>query len=111
MVHYTLKSELQTDARVYQTISYDKERSEMIIKLVNAENDDKTIDFDFSEYISVGDIAKIITLHAEDIESCNSIEAAEHIVPVEKNVLFEKNKSYVLKKNTFEVLRIKCTLV
>ena len=111
MGDYTLQSSLSKEnSKLYQTVSYDVENKELIIKLVNASEQDETVKLQFDGSFEFAAKIKITMLHSEELSACNSIECPNKVEPMETEMDFSATEAFLLKKNTFVVIRLNCIM-
>ena len=111
MGDYTLKSSIckednKIDEKIYQTVSYDLKNKDLIIKILNASNQDQVLKFQFDKAFEFASKMKIITLRSNELLDYNSIECPNKVEPIETEIDFSATEAFVLKRNTFVVIRI-----
>lgn len=103
---YTLKSSVSSDEKVYQTVSYDNESGDIIIKLVNPyEYEQRTmISVDDSFALTGNAVQTVLT--GENWTDANSMEEPDTIAPKTADIAFENGGDFAVPAKSFLVLRI-----
>lgn len=112
MGDYTLQSSIcKENEKIYQTVSYDVANKELIIKLVNATEQDEVVNFQFEGAFELASKMKVTTLRSDDLSDYNSIKCANKVEPIETEMEFSATEAFSLKRNTFVVIRINSTII
>ncbi len=90
------------DAKIFFNASYDAKRDEVILKVVNASDEDKEIGFDLSDYVDVRNI-DACELSGDDPWAYNSAEFSNRVET--KKLTLDPGVKHVFPKQTFTVLR------
>lgn len=111
MGDYTVKSELNkagVDDLVYQTVSYNEEEKDIIVKLVNANTKEQVTIFDIDSSWNVKDNAKadVTVLTGPELNSRNSIDAPLTVSPVESEMTVGSSFRYTIPAQSVVILRI-----
>ena len=106
MGNYTLINNLgEANSGLYQTVSFDEEASEIIIKVVNSLDKAQVLKLDLDKEWQVSKEASISVLTSENEEDYNSVEEPTKVVPVDKKVNLD-NMKLELPAISFSVIRI-----
>ncbi len=89
-------------ARIFFNASYDAKRDEVILKVVNASDEDRELDIDLSDYAEVGYI-DAFELSGDSPRAFNRIEDADRVKV--KRVDVEPGEGHIFPKYSFTVLR------
>ena len=103
---YTLKNDVKSAEKSYQSVSYDEKTGDVIVKLVNPyDYDVKTkINLD-SSLAMTGEVTQIL-LTNEDKFAKNSMEQPDNVTLEETSIKLTNGGEYMLGANSFAVLRI-----
>ena len=108
MGDYTLDSTLAaygTETGVYSNASYDVESGDIIIKIANSNNTEKTLPIEL-EGFTLNGTAEVQRIEA-DIEAWNTIRNPEKVSPKTSVITdFKNNYDYTVPASSFTVLRI-----
>lgn len=108
---YTLKSELVQEGvsdDVYQTVSYDEETKEIIIKLVNAGTDEKVTDIniDNSFNVKANTEANVSIITGDALTDMNSMSDPENVSIHSENISVSDSFRYSIPAISAMVIRI-----
>ena len=93
--------------RVQAYGGYDEEAGEMVIKVVNATDDEMPTDFTINAN-NIGETGTVITLAADDLEDENSLDNPTLIYPVETEYTgFASTFTYDIEPRSLTIMRIK----
>lgn len=105
--NYTLCSEW-TDgdqAGSHQVSSFDKEKQEIIIKLVNTSSNIEQTAIDLTDW-DIADKGKLIQMQSDDSEAINSLEKPGNVVPHESDLLVNQEFIFDMPAYSMSVLRM-----
>ncbi|MGM9936214.1 MAG: alpha-L-arabinofuranosidase C-terminal domain-containing protein [Candidatus Ornithomonoglobus sp.] len=104
---FTLRTSAVTGMdKIYQTVSYDKESGDIIVKLVNPYENDLRTSISVSDAFKLSGTAAQEILTGESKADVNSISDPDNISPVKSDISFVNGGDYTVPSNTFAVLRI-----
>ncbi|MGN0243222.1 MAG: alpha-L-arabinofuranosidase C-terminal domain-containing protein [Lachnospiraceae bacterium] len=111
MGDYTVKSELATEGfemKAYQTVSYDEETRELIIKLVNSNTIAETVNvvLDKKYGVTEGTKAAVSMMTSEELSDYNTIAEPEKVSPSDSEVEVSSGFRYEMPANSVTVMRI-----
>ena len=93
---------------LYGSAAFDKNTSEIILKLVNSTGKAQTADILLESSKKLGPTGKIIVLKSDDLNQVNSLEQPYLISPVENELILKgRTVNQVFAPYSFSVLRIK----
>lgn len=93
---------------LYASASVDAPAKELIIKIVNAEDKEQTIDLSFQGVKKLNGSAKLITLQSNDLTAMNTIEQPTNVSPKESTIKLQgKKPSIKVSPYSFNIVRIK----
>lgn len=111
---YTIQSffEKEKESKCYHTISYQEEKEELIIKLVNASSKEEKIEFRIEENWKIEEEGNLVYLQADDINLFHSIETPTLLVPEEtalhlSELAKNKKQEIKIKPYSFYILKVK----
>lgn len=102
---YTLKSSA-TEKKVYQSVSYDKETKDIIIKIVNPYEYTERVKFSLDSSFTVIGEADIETLTGKSNADVNSIENPDNIKPVSSKTAITDGTYYNVPPLSFVAIRV-----
>lgn len=107
MGDYTLKSNLDGTG-VYSTVSYDEINNEIIVKLVNSNESNSSVNIVIDDNYKVEQVGKVIKLASDNLANFNNIEKPNLITSKEQVIENIANDfDFDLSGYSFYVLRIK----
>ena len=95
------------EEKIYYALSYKEAPQEIILKIVNANEEEKTLAWDFSEWKNVSQEGKVELLTGPDLHGSNSIQEPQQIMTREYSV--DAKKEVVVPGNSFAVFRFWAT--
>lgn len=112
---YTLFSSLENEGhpvisketKLYQTVSYDTDLEEVLIKIVNANEQDFVVNVELEPHMQPAPQMTVMTLHGEAATDCNSIKQPDKIRIVEAVQDSENLKGLLVNGLSFVVLKVK----
>lgn len=109
MGSHTLLSDIQTnETGIYQVVSYDEAKEEIIIKIANANAHVVQTNIVIDEIFKVNSIGKLTKLTANNLEDSNSITNPQKVMPKEEMLEVVGNKFELeLTPISFCILRVK----
>lgn len=108
---YTVKTDTEgntEDSKLYQTVSYDEETGDLIIKVVNNKTKAQTVKIDLSSY-SLEGTADVTVLAGDDTNAYNDINNPENVVPATDTIDTASDFRYEMPANSFSVIRVHTT--
>ena len=103
---YTLKSEGSSEADgVYQSVSYDVETGDIIIKIANSRDYTKRAKFTFDDSFKLSGTAEVIQISGSATD-VNTMDNQENVAPVTSQVDVSKDMEYELVPMSFTVIRV-----
>lgn len=95
------------DTKVYSTVSYDKENSEVIVKLVNYTDKEYATQINLNGIDNVSSKARRILLQNDDLMAGNDLDNPLNVAPIEDIIDGVSNSFvYTQPKHSFTILRI-----
>src|SRR5699024_7446936 len=106
MGNHTLESEWQQKQHgCYQVASYDEEKREIIIKLVNSTDQVHKVAIDLTDW-SIVEEGKIIQMHSDKTDALNDLNEPRNISPQESQLDISQEFNFELPMYSFSILRI-----
>ena len=104
---YTLKSTVTgNEDKTYQSVSYDNETSDIIVKIVNPYDSTKRIRLDFDDSFNLSGAASVDLLTGASDADTNSIENPENVKSVKTEMTVNDGMYYDAVPRSFTVLRV-----
>ncbi len=104
---HTLKSTAkESEGKVYQSVSYDNETKDIIIKIVNPYDYTERAKLSIDSSFTVAGEADIITLTGKSNADTNSIENPDNIKPVSSKAVLTDGTYYNIPPRSFIVMRV-----
>lgn len=91
---------------LYQSSSIDENTGDMLIKLVNVSNTEKTVNINISNYENMSSTADVTTLSAKNASVTNTVSSPENVAPVKSQINVSDSIKYKLPKLSVVVIRI-----
>src|SRR5699024_5965937 len=106
MRNQTLESEGHQDQQgCYQVASYDEQKREIIIKLVNTTDQTQKVAIDLTDW-TIAEEGKLIQMQSDKTEAVNDLNAPKNVAPRESNLVISQEFSFEFPKYSFSILRI-----
>lgn len=104
---YTLKSSVnENEEKAYQTVSYDNETGDIIVKIVNPYEHEQITKFTFDNDFELTGSADMILLSGQGRNETNSIENPNNIAPEKLQINMSDGTYYTLPAMSFAVIRV-----
>lgn len=103
---YTLKNDVKSAEKSYQSVSYDETTGDVIVKLVNPYDYDLKTKISLDGSLGMTGEATQILLTNEDKFAKNSMEQPDNVTLEETSIKLTNGGEYMLGANSFVVLRI-----
>ena len=104
---YTLKSTVNDNyEKVYQSVSYDKESGDIIVKMINPYTTEKKSNIVIDSGFTLTGKADVEMLKGDSLTDVNSISAPDNIAPEKTTIDISNNTDYILPPLSFTVMRV-----
>lgn len=106
MGDHTLESEWDWEQPgSYQVASYDKEKREVIIKLVNSSDSAQKVIIDLTDW-TLADKGKLIQMQSDRSDAVNDIDTPKNVAPQESEFIVSQEFSFDMPVYSFSILSI-----
>lgn len=91
---------------MYQSVSYDKESGDIIVKMINPYTTEKKSNIVIDSGFTLTGKADVEMLKGDSLTDVNSISAPDNIAPEKTTIDISNNTDYILPPLSFTVMRV-----